>query len=400
MQVLLLGATEGLRYRLTEMLGASMPDMSLVSIKYPVDMPDELGRTGDVFLCCVGRNGEHLPSIRQLSSSTHANGHDAQIIALLEDLESDLAGRALVAGAERVLPIPGLSPERVVETLKFAYAGKLRAASGHTTSESLPIIPGYRMLRLIGEGGMSKVYLAKREDDDSPMVMKLVDMTLAEDETFIKRFARECKVLARIRHENVVRIHDFSAEGESPYLAMEYFAGGDLKGRIREGMPAVTAIKIMMQLTKAIDAVHTAGLVHRDLKPHNIMFRDKDRLALVDFGLVKPIDPSATSQMQLTQDGMILATPAYMSPEQCKGIPHDARGDLYSCGVILYEMLAGKLPFGADNPAALAFLHVSAPVPKLPAKVSGFQNVVDKLLAKNPDDRFQSARELFAHIAI
>ena len=201
------------------------------------------------------------------------------------------------------------------------------------------------------------------------------------------------------RSENVVRISDFSIDTRRPYLAMEYFANGDLKSRLRGGLRAVTALKIMMQLMKAIDAVHTAGLVHRDLKPHNIMFRTQEQMALVDFGLVKPIDVT-TSQAHLTQDGMVLATPVYMSPEQCLGRQQDARSDLYSCGIILFEMLAGKPPFSGDDPGELAYQHVNARVPKLPAKVAGFQPVIDRLLAKNPDDRFQSARDLFAHIAI
>lgn len=396
MKVLLLGATEGLRYRLTEMLGAALPDTGLVSRNYGDLTPQTAG--GDILLCCVGRKGEHLQAIRRLSGAAE---NATPIVALADDYESELAGRALLAGARCVLPLPGLAPPQLAEALNQAYADSLRAAAAPASREALPAVPGYRLQRLVGEGGMSRVYLAEREDDeDTPVVMKIVDAQLAEDETFLLRFARECKVLARIRHENVVRIYDFSAEGRNPYLAMEYFAGGDLKSRIREGLPAMTAIKIMMQLTKAIDAVHSAGLVHRDLKPHNIMFRNKDRIALVDFGLVKPMDPGTTTQMHLTQDGMILATPIYMSPEQCKGQTQDARGDLYSCGVILFEMLAGRPPFMADSPGALAFQHVSAPVPKLPAKVAGFQSVVDRLLAKNPDERFQTARELFAHIAV
>ncbi|MSQ52031.1 MAG: serine/threonine protein kinase [Betaproteobacteria bacterium] len=400
MRLLLLGATEGLRYRLSEMLGGSVPDSVLVARNYSAIHSLTEDSPSDIALCCVGRHGEHLASIRRFSKLAESTAGCGPIIALTDDYESNLAGRALIAGAHCVLPLPGLSSAQFAQALRSAHAENLRTTAMARPKEIYPRVPGYRLIRLIGEGGMSKVYLAEREDEDTPQVMKIVDAQLAQDETFLMRFARECKVLARIRHENVVRIHDFSADRNNPYLAMEYFAGGDLKSRIREGLPAMTALKIMMQLMKAIDAVHTAGLVHRDLKPHNIMFRDKDRLALVDFGLVKPIDPNTTAQMQLTQDGMILATPIYMSPEQCKGMQQDTRGDLYSCGIILFEMLAGKPPFMADNPAALAFLHVSAPVPRLPPKVAGFQNVVDKLLAKSPNDRFQSAKELFAHIAI
>ena len=401
MRLLLLGATEGLRYRLTDMLSSTMPDTVLVARNYtgtPIALSEE--QSSDVILCALGRDGEHLGAMRQFAGLDRKSATSAPIIALADDHESDLAGRALLAGAENVLPLPGLSPALLVASLKLAHAQKLRVESGTRREKKLPAVRGYRVLRQIGEGGMSKVYLAQRGDEEPPVVLKIVDPKLARDETFVLRFARECKLLARIQHENVVKIHDYSVDGSRPYLAMEYFASGDLKSRIRGGLPAITSLKIMMQIAKAIDAVHSAGLVHRDLKPHNIMFRDRDRLALVDFGLAKPIDPTTTSQMQLTQDGMILATPIYMSPEQCIGKQQDARGDLYSCGVILFEMLAGTPPFVADNAAALAYQHVNAEVPKLPPRAAGFQSVVEKLLAKNPQDRFQSAKELFAHIAI
>ena len=401
MQLLLLGATEGLRYRLADMLGGALPESTLVARNYDAAAFAVAGEpASDVVLCAVGRNGEHLPLIRQLAQAIGSSANSTPLIALTDEQESELAGRALLAGAKTVLPLPGLSPALLAASLKIAHAQKLHAQAGTAKEEKMPSVAGYRVLRCIGEGGMSKVYLAQRGDEDTPVVLKIVDAQLARDETFVLRFARECKLLASVRHENVVRIHDFSVDANRPYLAMEYFAGGDLKSRIRGGLPAKTALKIMMQIAKAIDAVHGAGLVHRDLKPHNIMFRDRNQLALVDFGLAKPIDPNTTAQMQLTQDGMVLATPLYMSPEQCIGRPQDARGDLYSCGVILFEMLAGTPPFVGDSPAALAYQHVNAEVPKLPARAAGFQSVVEKLLAKNPENRFQSARELFAHIAI
>lgn len=399
MRLLLLGATEGLRYRLTDMLASAMPDAILVARDYsalPYAPPED--QSSDVILCVLGRTGEYLGALQQFADMN--DNPATSIIALADDHESDLAGRALLAGAETVLPLPGLSPSHFVFTLKFAHAQKLRLESGTRRKEKLPFVRGYRVLRQIGEGGMSRVYLAQRSDQQSPVVLKIIDGRLAQDETFLLRFVRECELLACIQHENVVKLHDYSVDANRPYLAMEYFASGDLKSRISGGLPAITALKIMMQIAKAIDAVHSAGLVHRDLKPHNIMFRDKDRLALVDFGLAKPVDSGAASKMQLTQNGMILATPVYMSPEQCMGKQPDARADLYSCGVILFEMLAGKPPFSGDNPGELAYQHINAEVPQLPPRVAGFQGVVEKLLAKDPENRFQSAKELFAHIAI
>jgi serine/threonine-protein kinase PpkA len=171
---------------------------------------------------------------------------------------------------------------------------------------------------------------------------------------------------------------------------MEYFPGGDLTMRIQGGINSIGALKILVQIAKALDAVHAAGVVHRDLKPANIMFRESGRLAILDFGLARELDATST----LTQRGMVMATPLYMSPEQCLGHPHDPRGDLYSVGCILYEMLTGDTPFQGDNPSALAYQHVNAPVPRLPARLAGYQPLIERLMAKNPAERFQTAREM------
>jgi serine/threonine protein kinase len=176
---------------------------------------------------------------------------------------------------------------------------------------------------------------------------------------------------------------------------MEYFPGGDLQARIRAGLSSMGALKILVQMAEALDAVHASGVVHRDLKPQNIMFRENHRLAILDFGLARELDATST----LTQRGMVMATPLYMSPEQCLGHPHDARGDLYSTGVILYEMLTGQHLYEGDNAPQLAYQHVHGPIPKLPKRLAGYQSLLERLVAKRPDERFQSARELSNYIA-
>ena len=149
-------------------------------------------------------------------------------------------------------------------------------------------------------------------------------------------------------------------------------------------------------ILKGLEYLHSKRIIHRDLKPQNILFRENGRLAIVDFGLAKDLGADSS----LTQHGALMATPRYMSPEQFLGLPADARSDLYSLGVIFVEMLSGRRVFEAENPAGLIYQHVHGPVPQLPAKLSGYQPIVDRLLAKKPVDRFQSARELFAYIAI
>jgi serine/threonine protein kinase len=276
---------------------------------------------------------------------------------------------------------------RVTQQLRVAEIGQ---PAGNVKLD----VPGYRVLRKIGEGGMSRVYLAERESDGLQLVLKMLDPNLARDPQSQARFVREYKIIERIQNEHVVMIFDQGFTSPDPWLAMEYFPGGDLWERIRKGISSMGSLKILVQIAEALDAVHSAGVVHRDLKPQNIMFRANHRLALLDFGLARELDATAT----LTQKGMVMATPLYMSPEQCLGQTHDARGDLYAAGVILYEMLTGKHLYEGDNASALAYQHVHGEIPKLPKRLAGYQPILARLIAKRPDDRFQSARELFNHI--
>jgi serine/threonine protein kinase len=177
---------------------------------------------------------------------------------------------------------------------------------------------------------------------------------------------------------------------------MEYLSGGTLAARIHEGMTSLTALRISAHVARALSAIHDRGVIHRDLKPPNILFRDNGRPVLVDFGRAKNL----TSKTTLTRHGMVIATPRYMSPEQCLGQPADHRSDLYALGVIFYEMLSGRRLYEGEGPAGLVYLHVHGPIPRLPARLAGYQGILDRLLAKAPGERFQSARELFAMIAI
>jgi serine/threonine protein kinase len=213
---------------------------------------------------------------------------------------------------------------------------------------------------------------------------------------FLKRFQREYRLISAIENEHVARIYDAGFTGEYPYIAMEYLAGGTLAARIFEGMTSLVALRLTAQIARALDAIHTHGIVHRDLKPQNIMFRENGRPVIVDFGLAKNLG----SDTVLTRHGQVMATPRYMSPEQCMGEPADARSDLYSLGVMFYEMLTGRKLFESEGPVALVQMHVHGEVPALPKRLAGYQGIMDRLLAKNPAERFQSARELFATIAV
>ena len=257
-------------------------------------------------------------------------------------------------------------------------------------------VPGYRTLRMIGEGGMAKVYLAERVHDGLQLVLKVIDPELRRNDTFMQRFVREYKLIAAIENEYVARIFDQGFAGEEPYIAMEYLSGGSLSARIQQGMSSLVALRLTSQIARALDAVHAHGIVHRDLKPQNIMFRDNGGLVIVDFGLARDLGAGS----DLTQTGEILATPRYMSPEQCAGKPADARSDVYSLGAIFYELITGEKIYASESTAGLMYQHVHGEPPRLPARLAGYQPILDRMLAKQPADRFQSARELFATIAV
>ena len=293
-------------------------------------------------------------------------------------------------------------------TVSSHAAGTTHAASASGTDSS-PKINGYRLIRQIGAGGTSQVFLAERlprlgqpAPEPAQVVLKVLDANLMTD-AFIERFIREYRIISAVQNKHVARIYDQGITDDHVYIAMEYFAGGDLRRRLgtraqQANGPLLTSmqtLRIVMQAARALDAIHSAGVIHRDLKPNNIMFRHGEQLALVDFGVAK----QAGENTLTATGGTLLATPLYMSPEQCLGQPQDERSDLYSLGVMLYEMFTGRRLFESDNLAAIALSHVHGEVPRLPPALAGYQTLMDRLLAKNPDGRFSSARELFAYVA-
>jgi serine/threonine protein kinase len=168
---------------------------------------------------------------------------------------------------------------------------------------------------------------------------------------------------------------------------MEYFARGDLRGQMRGPLAPATALEYALEIAEALDAIHRGGVLHRDLKPGNIMIRDDGSLALIDFGLAK----HRALEMEITDKGLIFGTPHYMSPEQGHGQATDGRSDLYALGIVLYEMLTGLKPFDGDNPMAIIYRHAKSPVPQLPEALQSLQPVITRLLAKRPDDRHSNA---------
>lgn len=249
---------------------------------------------------------------------------------------------------------------------------------------------GYRFVRLIGQGATSRVYLAERAADRATLVLKVIDVASVREPQVLQRFAREAELVSRVDSPYVVRFLEHGFTEHYGYIAMEFFTRGDLKQRIEHGVSVDDTVNYLIHIAHGLRAIHSRGIVHRDLKPGNIMFRSDDSLALADFGISKRLDDTS----ELTRQGSVLGTPNYISPEQALGKLVDHRSDLYSAGVVLYEMLTGRKPYRAESAPALVYQHVHADIPRVPHALSHFQPVLDMLLAKRPEDRFASAAAL------
>jgi RIO-like serine/threonine protein kinase len=259
-------------------------------------------------------------------------------------------------------------------------------------------IRGHRLIKEIGSGGTSRVYLAESERAGEIVVLKVLDHnpdTAASTEGY-DRFLQEYELLAGMRHPNVVHIYDFGVADDHAFIAMEYFAKGDLRRRMSEPLSVKDTLSYVDQIAHALAAVHKLGVMHRDLKPGNIMLRADDSLALIDFGVAKQMQSVAG----LTAAGTIFGTPYYMSPEQGYGEAVDERSDLYSLGIMFYEMLAQKRPYSSTTPMNVIYMHRNAPLPELPQPVSWLEPVVHRLMAKQPKHRYQSAAELISSLSL
>ncbi|CRM06234.1 serine/threonine protein kinase PpkA [Pseudomonas sp. FH4] len=252
------------------------------------------------------------------------------------------------------------------------------------------IIPGYDIDGEIGEGAMASVYLATQRSLERKVALKVMAAALAADPSFCERFLREGKTLARLSHPHTVTIHDIGNVGELYYMAMEYLPNGTLKERIAAGLTPEQGLVYIRQIASALGYAHAQGLVHRDVKPANILFRADGTAVLSDFGIAKSLD----DRTQFTQAGFAVGTPSYMSPEQARGQEIDGRADLYALGVVLYEILVGKLPYNGTDALSTALAHLTEPLPELPLHHGRYQQVLKKLLAKDPAERYPDATAL------
>lgn len=255
-----------------------------------------------------------------------------------------------------------------------------------------PLIRGYRFVRKLSASNHSAVYLAAKEATGEQVILKVLRQVpdVTDSIGAFDRFLQEYELIAEIDHPNVVRIFDLGVGDDHAHIAMEYLDGGDMKQRIARGINAVDAVRYLRQIASALAQVHAVGILHRDLKPGNIMLRQDDSVALIDFGLAKRM----RLKMEITDSGEIFGTPYYMSPEQGHGNEVDARSDIYSLGVIFFEMLTGAKPYRADSAMGIIYQHAKAPVPVLGPRFAVYQALINMMLAKRPEDRLQSVGEV------
>jgi len=408
MKILIIDDSSDFRALLRLYLNKELKDVEIVEYDF-----DNLGKPADNFdwseydiLFLDYKLGPKEDGLQWLKEFRDKPGFPPTIVLTAEGDEY-IAVKSIKLGAADYINKVDIKPKRIAEMVDEALEFSRRSNTEQEQDindatqiikkvhkeESVPdtgLDIGYKFVRMIGEGAMSKVYLAERVADKMTVVLKVLDLTRVKEPKLIQRFIQEANLIAGLNSPFVVSIYEHGLTEEYGYIAMEFFSRGDLKQRAEMGLNHEIAVIYATHIAYGLEQIHSINVVHRDLKPANLMFRGDDSLALADFGISKKMD----EVNDITTLGQILGTPHYMSPEQGEGHSVDARTDLYSLGVLLYELLTGDKPYTAATPAALIYQHVHAPIPRLPSTLRQYQDTIDSLLAKEPDDRMQTAREL------
>ncbi len=300
------------------------------------------------------------------------------------------AARAIKAGAADYWPIHSVDLAELTAALQ-PLLGPLRAAAAapHADMHDVPEVAGYQVLKKIAESAAATVYLARSDDLAQSVALKVqhIDGKVSITDEDRKRFSRECAILSSLNHRSIADVIDYGMTAKCLYLAMEYFPCGSMRERLRNPVSEADAVHYARQIGEALQLVHSAGIVHRDLKPSNLMLNTDNRVVLIDFGSAR----ARLVMHELSAADPMTGSPYYVCPEQIDGKEPDHRGDLYSLGVVLYEMLAGTLPFLGNSVSEIFQGHRLAAVPALPEGLKRYQPVVNRLLDKNPENRHPSA---------
>ena len=394
-------------------LEIELPDAQLVEVSVGEDPPLEPEFAAAGFDAVVIVAAPPTAQLRKLAVELCGRPEFAPVVFVaLEPAPEPApasASEPLPAPADGLYPVYGRKIDR--EALKRALADASRAhRQALALRRSSPnqdqryrfgsvMIRGHRCIKTVGSGGMCTIYLAESERAGRVVVLKVFNQVpdVSERIASFDRFLQEYEIVAGLAHKNIVRIFDLGVADDHAYIAMEHFPAGDLRQRMKTPVAEAEALEYLAQIASALEAIHAVGVLHRDLKPANIMLRNDGSLCVIDFGLAKA--NANASVVELTGTREIFGTPYYMSPEQGHAEPIDERSDLYSLGVIFYEMLTGQKPFKGASAMEVIYKHKRADPPALAPRLSVYAPILARLLAKEPRDRYQSARELRAAIA-
>lgn len=255
-------------------------------------------------------------------------------------------------------------------------------------------IPGYKVLRKINEGGMATVHLAIQLSVGREVALKIMSPELSANPKYSNRFYKEANIVGTLSHPNIVSIYDVGKHDGYNYIAMDYLPGASFKERIGNGLSISEALRLTKEVASALDHMHDRGYVHLDLKPDNILFRKDGSAVLLDFGIAMTL----SAAQKANTSGSVAGTPQYMSPEQAQGKPMDGRSDIYSLGILFHEMLTGEPPYRGSDAVQIAVKHMTAPLPSLPVQYKMFQPLLNRMLAKKPDDRFNRGNDIIQAI--
>jgi eukaryotic-like serine/threonine-protein kinase len=321
-------------------------------------------------------------------------------ILLAENGDELCAVRALKGGAKDYLPLARISRDVLLGAITEACAKRRAAANPPAVvsaggDDASIQVPGYSILKEIATSNFSSVFLARSERLRRNVVLKVMNRgTSPRELDDAERFQREYEIISSIAHRSIAEIYDYGTQPQHLYLAMEHFPCGDLRDRLRNPLSTEESLYYLRAIAEALRVIHVFGILHRDLKPANVMLREDNSPVLIDFGLARrSIEDAAT-----TSAGQVLGSPYYISPEQAQGQRVDARTDLYSLGVMFYEMLTGQKPYSGRSAMAIMAQQSSSPVPSLPPPVAAQQVLLDRLMAKNLHQRYASADELLADL--
>ena len=320
-------------------------------------------------------------------------------ILMAENGDELSAIAAMKAGAKDYLPLGSISRDGLLQAVAEAEAKRrpppqpqaIIAANDTPSME----VPGYSIVKEIATSNFSSVFLARSERLRRNVVLKVMNRGETQRELDdAERFQREYEIISSITHRAIAEIYDFGSQPRQLYLAMEYFPCGDLRDRLRNPLSVDESLYYLRAIAEALRVIHVFGILHRDLKPANVMLREDNSPVLIDFGLARRSMEDAST----TGVGQVLGSPYYISPEQAQGQRVDARTDLYSLGVMFYEMLTGQRPYGGRSAIAIMSQHTTAPVPTLPPATAAQQPLLDRLMAKEQNRRYASADELLADL--